>query len=163
SLRLLGEVHRRQLEHVELGRALRPRDHQPPAKWADALEHAGHVAFGIVAVRKRLIFIAEREAAEEHQPRRIVVLPQPARGPLAVATPFHASDFSGGPTSTLGRTPDPDRGLPVSQPVNDAARAAPIRMKVPSRATGKSGPPLKPSLLTDSPVALFQPTCRLPA
>ena len=63
--------------------ALRPRDHQPPAERRDPLEHAGHVALGVVAISERLLLVAERQAAEEDQARRIVVLPQPARGTLA--------------------------------------------------------------------------------
>ena len=50
---------------------------------ADPLEHAGHVALGIVAIGQRLLLVAEREAAEEDQARRVVVLPQPPGRPLA--------------------------------------------------------------------------------
>src|SRR5207302_9594885 len=81
SLRLLG--HRSQLKHVELGRTLRPRNYQPPAERADPLEHAGHVALRIITIGERLVLVAERQAAEEDQPARIIVLPQPSRRPLA--------------------------------------------------------------------------------
>src|SRR5439155_27066588 len=80
SLRLLRD--RSQLEHVELGRALRPRDHQPPAKRADPLEHARHVALGVVAIGDRQVFAAKSETAEEDQAIGIIVLPQPPGGPL---------------------------------------------------------------------------------
>ena len=62
---------------------MRPRDDQPPAERPDPLEHAGHVALGVVAIGQRLLLVAEREAAEEDQPVGIVVLPQPAGRPLA--------------------------------------------------------------------------------
>src|SRR6266705_3137025 len=75
--------YRSQLEHVELGRALRPRDHQPPFERPDSLEQAGPVALEIVAVSQRLPLVAEIQAAKEDQPVGIVVLPQPPRGPLA--------------------------------------------------------------------------------
>src|SRR4051812_1180946 len=75
SLRLLGEVHRREFEYVELRRALRPGDHQPPFERPDPLDHSGHVALGIVAISERLILAAERQAAEEDQAVGIVILP----------------------------------------------------------------------------------------
>jgi hypothetical protein len=62
---------------------LRPRDYQPPFERANPLEHAGHVALGIIAIGHRLLLIAERQAAKEDQTRRIVVLPQPSGRPLA--------------------------------------------------------------------------------
>src|SRR5436190_21054316 len=81
SLGLL--CHGSQLEHVELGRALRPRDHQPPAERRDPLEDSGHVALGIVGVGQRLLLVAESQAAEEDQAVGLVILPQAPRGPLA--------------------------------------------------------------------------------
>src|SRR4051794_15022304 len=81
SLRL--QSHRSELEYVELRRALGPWNDQPPFERADPVEHAGHVALGIVAVRKRLLFVAQSEAAEENQPARIVIFPQSASRPLA--------------------------------------------------------------------------------
>src|SRR5215213_1858696 len=71
-----------ELEHVELGRALWPGDDQPPFERRNSLEYAGHVALRIVAIGDRLLLIAEGQAAKEHQPRRIIVLPQPTRGAL---------------------------------------------------------------------------------
>ena len=50
---------------------------------ADPLEHAGHVALGIVAVGQRLLLVAERKAAKKDQPGRVVIFPQPPGGPLA--------------------------------------------------------------------------------
>src|SRR4029079_3538650 len=83
SLGLLGEVHWRQLEHLELRRALRPRNHEPPAECADALENARHVALRIVAISERLVLVSKRQAPKEDEPRRIIVFPQPPGGPLA--------------------------------------------------------------------------------
>ena len=62
---------------------MRPRDHQPPFERRDPLEHARHVALGIVAIGERLVLVAERQAAEEDHAVGIVVLPQAARRPLA--------------------------------------------------------------------------------
>src|SRR6266498_2604558 len=79
--RLFGD--RGQLEHVELGRALRPWDHKPPAERPDPLEHAGHVALGIVAISDRYVALTKCKASKEHQAIGIVVLPQAASGALA--------------------------------------------------------------------------------
>src|SRR5262245_37607033 len=83
SLRLGGEVDRGQLEALELGRALRPGNDEPPLERRDALEDSGHVAVGIVAIGQRLVLVAECKAAKEDQPRRVIVFPESAGRALA--------------------------------------------------------------------------------
>src|SRR4051795_7363624 len=83
SLRLGSEVDRGQLKNLELGRALRPRYDEPPLERRDPLKHPSHVALRIVAIGKRLVLIAEREAAEENEASRIVVFPKAPRRALA--------------------------------------------------------------------------------
>src|SRR5207302_425096 len=72
----------------------------------------------------------------------------------AVAIAFQASDLSGGPTSTLGRTPGGSLVLAVSQPPSAAARATVVRIKELSR-TEKTCPSL-PNNLTVVPTGFNQ-------
>src|SRR5690349_4322620 len=81
SFRLLGD--RGQLEHVELRRALWPRDHEAPFERADPLKYPGHVTLRVVAVGHRGLLVAERERAEEYQAGRVVIFPQPPGRTLA--------------------------------------------------------------------------------